>query len=182
MQELKCTAERFPREAFAELGYTSEVYGQRTYNGVGIVARSPITDVQRGFPDDEEGAHARLIAATIEGIRIVNVYVPNGQSVGTDKYQFKLEWMRRLREYFDDDYWSDDEVLLCGDFNVAPKTATYTIRNCGAGASSSASRKRMRLPISKSGALRMLSGSTNRAKGSIRGGTTARAVFVKTSA
>ena len=121
MQELKCTAERFPREAFAELGYTAEVYGQRTYNGVGIIARSPITDVQRGFPDDEEGAHARLIAATIEGIRIVNVYVPNGQSVGTDKYQFKLEWMRRLREYFDDDYWSDDEVLLCGDFNVAPE-------------------------------------------------------------
>jgi len=121
MQELKCTTERFPREAFAELGYKAEVYGQPTYNGVGIVARSPITDVERGFPDDEVGSHARLIAATIEGVRIVNVYVPNGQAVGTDKYQFKLKWLARLQEFFADDYWTDDEVLLCGDFNVAPE-------------------------------------------------------------
>lgn len=121
MQELKCSTERFPREAFAELGYHAEVYGQPTYNGVGIVARSSITDVVRGFPDDEEGAHARLIAATVEGVRIVNVYVPNGQSVGTDKYAFKLKWLARLEEFFADDYWTDDEVLLCGDFNVAPE-------------------------------------------------------------
>jgi exodeoxyribonuclease-3 len=121
MQELKCTDERFPREAFAELGYRAEVYGQRTYNGVGIVSLSPITDVERGFPDDEEGSHARLLAATVEGVRIVNVYVPNGQSVGTDKYRFKLDWLRKLREYIDDEYWTDDEVLLCGDFNVAPE-------------------------------------------------------------
>ncbi|HEX8422318.1 MAG TPA: exodeoxyribonuclease III, partial [Pyrinomonadaceae bacterium] len=78
MQELKCRDEHFPREAFAELGYRAEVYGQRTYNGVGIVARSAITDVERGFPGDVEGSHARLIAATVEGVRIVNVYVPNG--------------------------------------------------------------------------------------------------------
>jgi exodeoxyribonuclease-3 len=75
----------------------------------------------RGFPDDEEGAHARLIAGTVEGVRIVNVYVPNGQSVGTDKYAFKLKWLARLQEFFADDYWTDDEVLLCGDFNVAPE-------------------------------------------------------------
>jgi exodeoxyribonuclease-3 len=70
---------------------------------------------------DEEGAHARVIAAEVGGIQVVNVYVPNGQAVGTDKYRFKLEWLRRLRAYLDEEFWADDDVLLCGDFNVAPE-------------------------------------------------------------
>jgi exodeoxyribonuclease-3 len=77
--------------------------------------------VQRGFPDDEEGAQARLIAATVEGVRVVNVYVPNGQFVGSDKYRFKLEWMQHLRRHFDEHYETNEHVLLCGDFNVAPE-------------------------------------------------------------
>lgn len=121
LQETKITDERFPRAVFAELGYASEVFGQRTYNGVAILSRIACTDVQRGFPGDEEGAHARLLAATVQGVRVVNVYIPNGAFVGSDKYSFKLNWMRRLREFFDEDYWTDDEVLLCGDFNVAPE-------------------------------------------------------------
>src|SRR5215211_2972344 len=110
LQELKCMDEKFPAEAFAELGYRSEVFGQRTYNGVAILSRSGTEQVQRGFPDDEEGAHARLLAATVEGVRIVNVYVPNGQFVGSDKYRFKLEWMRRLRRFFDEDYKQSEQV------------------------------------------------------------------------
>ncbi len=121
LQEIKCEASRFPSEEFAALGYRSEIYGQRTYNGVAILSRQPCEDVQRGFPDDETGAHARLLAATVEGVRVVNVYVPNGQSVGTDKYKFKLGWMKRLREYLDEECWTDADVLLCGDFNVAPE-------------------------------------------------------------
>lgn len=121
LQELKCTEERFPAAAFAELGYRAEVFGQPTYNGVAILSRTAATDVERGFPGDDESAHARLLAATIEGVRVVNVYVPNGASVGSDKYAFKLAWMKRLRAFFDDNYWTDDEVLLCGDFNVAPE-------------------------------------------------------------
>jgi exodeoxyribonuclease III len=121
LQELKCTDEKFPAERFAELGYKSEVFGQRTYNGVAIVSRTECSRVERGFPDAEEGAHARLLAATIEGVRVVNVYVPNGQFVGSDKYRFKLEWMQRLRRYFDEDYKRNELVLLCGDFNVAPE-------------------------------------------------------------
>jgi exodeoxyribonuclease-3 len=121
LQETKCTDERFPREAFAELGYRAEVYGQPTYNGVAILSRAPLTDVQRGFHDDTDEAHARLLAATVEGVRVVNVYIPNGAFVGSDKYTFKLQWMKRLREFFDDNYWTDDDVLLCGDFNVAPE-------------------------------------------------------------
>jgi exodeoxyribonuclease-3 len=121
LQETKCTDERFPRAAFEELGYTAEVYGQPTYNGVAILSRFPCADTQRGFPGDEAGAHARLLATTVKDVRIVNVYIPNGAFVGSDKYKFKLQWMGRLREFFDDEYWTDDQVLLCGDFNVAPE-------------------------------------------------------------
>jgi exodeoxyribonuclease-3 len=121
LQELKCTDEKFPTAPFAELGYNSAVFGQRTYNGVAIVSLSEATDIQRGFPDDEEGAQSRLLAATVEGVRIVNVYVPNGQFVGSDKYRFKLEWMQRLRRFFDEDYKRSELALLCGDFNVAPE-------------------------------------------------------------
>ncbi len=119
LQEIKCVDEKFPRAAFAELGYAAEVYGQPTYNGVAILSRTPCTEVQRGFPDDATGAHARLLAATVGGVRVVNVYVPNGAFVGSDKYDFKLEWLRRLRKFFDDGYSQQSPALLCGDFNVA---------------------------------------------------------------
>lgn len=121
LQELKCVEEKFPAAAFAELGYESAAYGQPTYNGVAILSRQPIENVQRGLHDDEEGAQARLIAATVNGIRIVNVYIPNGQDVGTDKYIFKLTWMLRLRKFFNANYSVSETVLVCGDFNVAPE-------------------------------------------------------------
>ena len=121
LQETKCADERFPAREFAELGYRSEAHGQPTYNGVAILSRAPLTEVQRGFPGEEEGSHARLLAATVGGVRVVNVYVPNGQSVGSEKFAFKLKWVRRLREFLDEECWPDDDVLLCGDFNVAPE-------------------------------------------------------------
>ncbi len=121
LQEIKCTNEKFPAAAFAALGYESVAYGQPTYNGVAILARKPLTDVQRGFDEKDDTAHARLLAATVNGVRVVNVYVPNGQAVGTEKYAFKLKWLGQLREFFDEHYWTDDEVLVCGDFNVAPE-------------------------------------------------------------
>lgn len=120
LQETKCTDERFPREAFSELGYITESFGQPTYNGVAILSPTPCVDVQRGFPEDVAGAQSRLLAATVEGVRIVNVYVPNGQAVGTDKYHFKLDWIARLRSFFDISYNQNTLVLVCGDFNVAP--------------------------------------------------------------
>jgi exodeoxyribonuclease III len=121
MQEIKCTDDKFPAEAFAELGYQSEAFGQPTYNGVAIVSRFPIEDVRRGFPEAEPGAHSRLIAAKIQGINVVNVYVPNGSTVGSEKYIFKLNWMNRLRLFFKELYKQTDPVLVCGDFNVAPE-------------------------------------------------------------
>ena len=121
LQEIKCVDEKFPRDAFAALGYNSETKGQQTYNGVAILSRYPQGDVGRGFPDDDDTAQSRVLASTIEGVRIVNVYVPNGQAVGSEKYEFKLGWMERLRRYFDAHYDPKGEVLLCGDFNVAPE-------------------------------------------------------------
>jgi exodeoxyribonuclease-3 len=121
LQETKCTDERFPVDAFLELGYNSVTFGQPTYNGVAILSRRECEDVQRGFPDDDRSAHARLLAATVSGLRVVNVYIPNGAFVGSDKYSFKLEWMRRLRAFFDSNYDAREPVLLCGDFNVAPE-------------------------------------------------------------
>ncbi len=121
LQEVKCTEERFPVAEFKAAGYHSAVNGQPTYNGVAILSRHEIEDVRRGMAGDEEGAHARVISAAIRGVQVVNVYVPNGQAVGTDKYRFKLEWLARLRAHLDEEYWADDDVVICGDFNVAPE-------------------------------------------------------------
>jgi exodeoxyribonuclease III len=121
LQETKCTDDKFPADVFAELGYQSSAFGQKTYNGVAILARAPIKKVQRGFPDNEETSHARLLGATCDGVRVVNVYIPNGAFVGSDKFFFKLDWMRRLRAFLDAGYKKGERVLLCGDFNVAPE-------------------------------------------------------------
>ena len=121
LQETKCVDEKFPREAFEELGYHCETHGQPTYNGVAIISRAVCSDAQRGFPGDGPDAQARLLAVTIEGIRIINVYIPNGGEVGIDKYHFKLDWMKRLRAFLDSYAQATVPVLLCGDFNVAPE-------------------------------------------------------------
>jgi exodeoxyribonuclease III len=121
LQEIKCVDAKFPREDFARLGYQVETHGQPTYNGVAILSRFDCLDVQRGFPQADSTAQSRFIAATIEGVRVINIYLPNGQSVGSDKYAFKLDWMKQLRNFFDLHCDRRAEVLLCGDFNVAPE-------------------------------------------------------------
>lgn len=121
LQETKCTDDKFPAEVFRERGYNSLSFGQQTYNGVAILSLMETEGVQRGYLDDAEGAQSRLLSTKVGGIQVVNVYIPNGQMVGTEKYQFKLDWLRRLREFFDAQYLSNTPVLLCGDFNVAPE-------------------------------------------------------------
>jgi exodeoxyribonuclease III len=127
LQEIKCIEEKYPAAEIAAVGYRSLVYGQPTYNGVAILVRegfltennAEITDVQKGFADDTPESHRRLIAATIGGVRVVNVYVPNGQAVGTEKYAFKLDWCAKLRQFLDTTADPTRPLALCGDFNVA---------------------------------------------------------------
>ena len=121
MQETKCADEKFPLDAFRERGYECLIFGQQSYNGVAIASRSSCAVRQKGYDSEDQALHSRLLATSVSGINLVNVYVPNGQMVGSEKYRFKLEWMRRLREFFDTGYSNGDEVLLCGDFNVAPE-------------------------------------------------------------
>ncbi len=108
-----------PSTRFAKSAIRPEVFGQPTYNGVAILSLLAATDVLRGLPDDAPEAQKRLIAATINGVRIVNVYIPNGSEVGSEKYRFKLEWLGRLRKFLDQSCDPRQPVVLCGDFNVA---------------------------------------------------------------
>lgn len=120
LQETKVVDDDFPRREIEDAGYHVAFFGQKAYNGVAIISKHQITDVQKGFPEDEPDAPKRLIAATINGVRIVNTYIPNGTELWTDKFTFKLDWLQRLRRMFDEDYRLDQNALLCGDFNVAP--------------------------------------------------------------
>jgi exodeoxyribonuclease-3 len=118
LQETKCLDEQFPREPLEELGYNVETFGQRTYNGVAILSRSRPDDVIRGLPDDGEDAQRRVIGATVEDVLLLNLYVVNGEAVGSAKYAFKLEWMARLADFVATRYDMAEKVVLCGDFNV----------------------------------------------------------------
>jgi len=120
VQETKVVDEDFPMQALSDAGFNAAFTGQKSYNGVAIISRHEIADVQRNFPDDADDAPKRLIAATINGVRIVNTYIPNGTELWTDKFTFKLDWLHRLRRYFEETCDLDSNVLLCGDFNVAP--------------------------------------------------------------
>jgi exodeoxyribonuclease-3 len=121
VQETKCTDDKFPLPELKALGYDCVMLGQQSYNGVAIISKAGCAAVQRGYPGDDATSQARLLSADINGVRVVNVYIPNGQSVGSEKYQFKLEWMGRLRRFLDESCDTNTPVLLCGDFNVAPE-------------------------------------------------------------
>lgn len=124
LQEIKCQDQQFPRTEFEALGYEIATYGQKAYNGVAILARGGLADIERGFADgNEEDPSSRLIAATVQGVRIVGAYFPNGQEVGTEPYAYKLGWMDRLRAKLAARVTIDASWVLCGDFNVAPTPA-----------------------------------------------------------
>ncbi|MCP3140591.1 exodeoxyribonuclease III [Pyxidicoccus xibeiensis] len=120
LQELKCTDADFPTDAVREVGYHAAVHGQKTYNGVAILAKEEPQDVVRGLSDGVDDSHARLIAATVHGIRVVSAYAPNGQSVDSEQYHYKLQWYERLRRYLDTRHKPGEPLVLGGDWNVAP--------------------------------------------------------------
>lgn len=120
LQETKCRDEEFPRAVFEDAGWHVEIYGQKTYNGVAILSRTPLTDVVRGFPNDAPDAHRRMITATTAGVRLVNLYVPNGSEVGSEKYVFKLAWLDNLAEWLHATQDPGGLLVALGDFNIAP--------------------------------------------------------------
>jgi exodeoxyribonuclease III len=123
LQETKVPDDLFPAERFEAAGYQAALFGQKGYNGVAILARSPLGDVSRGLGDGEDTGDepARLVAARVDGVRLASVYVPNGKAVGTDKYAYKLRWLARLRAGLEHTGDPGAPLVLCGDFNVAPE-------------------------------------------------------------
>ena len=120
LQETKLDDERFPDDALAAMGYRSVFLGQKTYNGVAILVRDrALGEVQYGIPGFED-EQKRAIAATVDGVRIVNLYVVNGQDVGTDKYAYKLRWLAAVREWLADELQRHPKMVVLGDFNIAP--------------------------------------------------------------
>ena len=120
LQETKTVDENFPAEALRAAGYRAVYSGQKTYNGVAILSRADATDVGIGiadFPDELK----RVIAATVGGVRVVSVYCPNGQAVGSEKYAYKLKWFAALKEYLSRELHQHPRLAVAGDFNVAPE-------------------------------------------------------------
>ncbi len=120
LQELKLADEHFPRADFESMGLQAACYGQKTYNGVAIVARRAPQDVATGVPGDAD-PQRRVISATLGPVRLVNLYVPNGQAVGSEKYTYKLAWLERLRAWLETQLAAHEHLLVVGDFNIAPE-------------------------------------------------------------
>jgi exodeoxyribonuclease-3 len=120
LQETKVEDAGFPVDRVRAAGYEVATFGQRSYNGVAILSTQPLADVAREFGDGQDDGDARLIAATTHGIRVVCVYVPNGQELASEKYPYKLAWLRRLRAYLERTAKPSDALVLCGDMNVTP--------------------------------------------------------------
>jgi exodeoxyribonuclease-3 len=121
MQETKLPDDGFPALAFEALGYTTAHHGQGQWNGVAVLSRIGITDVVAGFADgDPPDPEARLVSATCGGIRVSSIYVPNGRGLDQDHYQYKLQWLARLRRHVQETTTPSQPVVVAGDFNIAP--------------------------------------------------------------
>ncbi len=120
LQEIKQVSEAFPEASFVEAGYQAVASGQKTYNGVAVISRKPSADQVTDFPGFED-PQRRILASTIDGVRVINLYVPNGHSVGSEKYEYKLGWLAALNVFLKDQLKSHDKLVVLGDFNIAPE-------------------------------------------------------------
>jgi exodeoxyribonuclease-3 len=120
LQETKLTDEGFPRAELRAAGYHSACSGQKSYNGVALLSRIEASGVVRDMPGFDD-PQRRVLAATIGAVRVINLYVPNGQSVGSDKFLYKLGWLRSLRDWLRAELAGHPNVLVLGDFNIAPE-------------------------------------------------------------
>jgi len=117
LQELKLTDDKFPHQAFTGAGYQAQCFGQKTYNGVALLTRTPATDVVKnipGFADDM----ARVITATMQDIRVIGAYFPNGQEPGSEKFDYKMSWLKGLRNWLREELIAHPKLVLMGDYNI----------------------------------------------------------------
>jgi len=119
IQETKVEDDKFPREEIEELGYHIAIHGQKSWNGVAILSRSPINSIRTGFNDELFTNDCRIIACEIDGVSIINTYVPNGNTVGSDKFIYKLGWLERFRTYLDQNFRPSEPLIWLGDINIA---------------------------------------------------------------
>ena len=120
LQELKTPTDDFPYASVEALGYQATVLGQKTYNGVALLTLAPATDERLGLDDGVADPQARLVAATVAGVRVLSVYVPNGAEVGSDKWHYKLAFLKRLLTYLERHHRPDEPLIIAGDFNIIP--------------------------------------------------------------
>ena len=117
LQELKMTDDKFPFDAFTQAGYHAHCFGQKTYNGVALLSKVPATDVVKnipGFSDDM----ARVISGTVNGVRVIGAYFPNGQEPGSDKFDYKMNWLKGLRDWIKHELTLFPKLVLMGDYNI----------------------------------------------------------------
>ena len=120
LQELKLTDDKFPHAELAAAGYQAQCFGQRTYNGVALLSRAPALDVVRNIPGHAD-EQARVIAASVQGVRVIGAYFPNGQAPGSDKFAYKMGWLQALRDWVRAELAVHPRLVLAGDFNIAPE-------------------------------------------------------------
>jgi exodeoxyribonuclease-3 len=121
IQETKVEDSKFPVDDFEELGYHVALHGQKSWNGVATVSRSYSSNQRQGFMDELFPTDARVLTCEVDGIAIVNTYVPNGSSVGSDKFEYKLRWLERFRKFLDENFRPTQPLIWLGDINIAPK-------------------------------------------------------------
>ncbi|MCH9694980.1 MAG: exodeoxyribonuclease III [Gammaproteobacteria bacterium] len=119
LQEIKQETEKFPRDELQEIGYHSVASGQKTYNGVAVVSKTEASDPVFDFPDLED-PQRRVLASTVNGIRIVDLYIPNGSELGSEKYEYKLRWLASLQRFIKAELEQHEKLVVLGDFNIAP--------------------------------------------------------------
>ena len=119
LQEIKQLTEKFPSDDLQAIGYHSIASGQKTYNGVAVISKTPPTDPAYDFPDLDD-PQRRILASTVGDVRVVDLYIPNGSEVGSDKYEYKLGWLASLRRFLEAEMKAHEKLVVLGDFNIAP--------------------------------------------------------------
>ncbi len=130
LQETKCVDDAFPRLEFESLGYNVAVHGQKTFNGVALLSKFPFDEVKAGLPGNDQDDHARFIEGVVStangAVRVASLYLPNGNPPNTEKYTYKLGWMKRLAAYARDRLEFEEPLIMAGDYNVIPTAADAT--------------------------------------------------------